>query len=196
MGIIRNPKPVKLVMAIMTSQPEKFQITTDELCQVYGKIDLSSPIFEFNHSHYYEKEMGIDLKKQYLSFEHLIQIEMLSHIKINTNGFEIQLSRICNSEDRICRQVNIDPGYISPAKLVLATTKNYDHRIYIGNGIFAEVTLHYTRGKFRAWEWTYQDYQTDLALDFFTHVRQIYFRQLESIGHLKVENCEHEYPSE
>ncbi|MBP7462608.1 MAG: DUF4416 family protein [Candidatus Delongbacteria bacterium] len=195
MGIIRNPKPVKLVMAIMSGNPEKFSATMEELSRTYGPIDRISPIFPFTHSRYYEREMGLNLQKQFISFENLIAIEMLNSIKITTNSIEIDLSRICNSEDKICRQVNIDPGYISPAKLVLATTKNYDHRIYIGNGIYAEVTLHFTRGQFKAWDWTYQDYQTPLALDFFTQVRQLYFSQLEALGQLKVENCEIETPT-
>ena len=79
------------------------------------------------------------------------------------------------------RRVNIDPGYISQSKLVLATTKDHSHRIYLGQGIFAEVTLRYYKGTFRAWEWTYPDYASPPYIAIFNHIRKLYKEQLKGI---------------
>jgi len=190
MGIVRNAKPVKLVCAVMSSDEEKFDKVYNDLENLYGKIDFKSPRFLFDHSKYYTKEMGENLKKEFISFDKLIQIDILPQIKLTTNQLEIELSEDCQCKIKICRKINIDPGYISPAKLVLATVKNYDHRIYIGQGIYAEVTLHFTKGSFKAWPWTYMDYQSDLAMNFFTKVRNRYFEQLENLGYFKVENID------
>ena len=78
------------------------------------------------------------------------------------------------------RRVNLDPGYVSLSKMVLATTKDYSHRIYLGQGIYAEVTLHYRHGAFHPWEWTYPDYASQRYLDIFGHIRDIYVAQLRS----------------
>ncbi len=192
MGIVRSAKPVKLIAAIMAVNTEKIADAAREMQTLFGDIDLKSDIFSFSHSHYYRKEMGDNLVKQFFSFAPLVQIDLINHIKLTCNNIEIQLSRNCEIEAKICRRVNIDPGYISPAKLVLATTKNYDHRIYIGQGIYAEVTLHYTKNRFQPWPWTYPDYQTDLSINFFKQVRAIYFQQLDTLGVQKIENVETE----
>jgi uncharacterized protein DUF4416 len=76
------------------------------------------------------------------------------------------------------RRINLDPGYIDLAKLVLATTKDQQHRLYLGQGIYAEVTLRFTGGRFVPWDWTYPDYRTAEYLAFFDAVRQRYRQQL------------------
>ncbi len=179
MGSIRTPKPVKLISAIMAINNEYMEKTQTELIKIYGNIDLESEIFDFSHTSYYKKEMGDNLIKKFISFENLFNIEIMPDIKLNTNNIELELSDYCDADTQICRKINIDPGYISPAKLVLLTTKNYDHRIYIRNGIYGEVTLHFTKGKFHPWEWTYPDYKTEFAINFFTKVRNKYMNQLK-----------------
>jgi hypothetical protein len=96
----------------------------------------------------------------------------LAAIKRQTNDLEAGSS----VEDR--RQVNIDPGYVSLSKLVLATTKNHAHRIYLSDGIYAEVTLHYRDGAFRGYPWTYPDYASSEYCALFQKVRDLYRRQL------------------
>ena len=76
------------------------------------------------------------------------------------------------------RSVNYDPGYLEAAKLVLATTKNFDHRLYLGNGIYGDVQLRFRKGAFAAMDWTYPDYQQQSVLDFFHLVRSWYLRRL------------------
>ena len=117
-------------------------------------------------------EMGDNLTKLFLVFARLINPIVLPDIKNNTNLLEKDFSR----DER--RQVNLDPGYISEAKLVLATTKNYAHRIYLDKGIFGDIHLAYTNQSFQKQPWTYPDYQQKEIIDFFNDVRQKYLHQI------------------
>ncbi|MFH1287247.1 MAG: DUF4416 family protein [bacterium] len=159
---------VKLITAIYTSNVSLFNVVEEKLTEKFGNIDLRSEIFDFTHTNYYEKEMGRDLKKEFISFEKLIRPESLSDIKIFTNQIESQYLKDNN------RQINIDPGYVDLAKLVLASTKNFTHRIYVGKGIYAEATLFYQDKGFRAWPWTYSDYKSQISLSFFEKARSVY----------------------
>ena len=116
--------------------------------------------------------MGSPLYKFFVSFERLIPREEIARIKLETNELEEEFS-----EDGR-RRVNIDPGYVAEAQLVLPTTKGYSHRIYLNSGIFAEVTLIYEGKSFRPLEWTYPDYRSQLAIEFFNRVREGYLRKL------------------
>lgn len=158
---------VKLVTAIYTNSISLFAVVEQKLAEKFGRIDLRSEIFDFTHTNYYEKEMGSDLKKEFISFEKLVEPESLSDIKIFTNQIESEYLK----DGR--RQVNIDPGYVELAKLVLASTKNFTHRIYVGKGIYAEVTLFYQDKGFRAWPWTYPDYKSQISLSFFKEARDV-----------------------
>jgi hypothetical protein len=175
MGKEKNSLPVKLITAIYSNKIELFNAVEEKLTGKYGAIDLKSEIFDFTYTDYYEKEMGLNLKKKFISFEKLIEPVSLSDIKIFTNQIESH-----NLEDNN-RQVNIDPGYLSHAKLVLASTKDYTHRIYIGKGIYAEVTLYYQDKNYRGWPWTYPDYTSELSLSFFQKVRSVYHNKILSI---------------
>ncbi|MEN3013513.1 MAG: DUF4416 family protein [Endomicrobiia bacterium] len=132
------------------------------------KIDLISSIIEFNFSDYYSEEMGKNLLRYWLSFSPNIIARNLYGIKIFTNELEVKYF----SDNLKNRKVNLDPGFIEASKLVLFSTKNYSHRIYLEGGIFAEVTLIYKQKQFQVLDWTYPDYKTSEAIDFFTKVRQ------------------------
>ena len=106
----------------------------------------------------------------------MIDAENIIGVKLTVRNVEKQFSDAEGS-----RRINLDPGYVSGAKLVLSTTKNYDHRIYLKDGIYAEVTLHYRNGTFLPWEWTYPDYRTEEYIKIFNHIRRLYLDQLESI---------------
>ncbi len=134
----------------------------------FGAVDYKSPIYDFNLTDYYRKEMGPSLKRQFLSFSELIAPTKLAKIKLFTNKLEKRYSK--NGK----RLINIDPGYVTASKLVLATTENYYHRIYLDRGIFAEVTLYFKKGSFQPFEWTYPDYKTKGYIETFNHIREIY----------------------
>ena len=143
----------------------------EELERSYGTVALTSPPFSFDaYSSYYAAEMGQGLQKRFVAFERPVHPERLAPIKRDTNELEHRLSR-GETDDRK-RTVNIDPGYVTLAKLVLASTKDYTHRVYIGDGIFAEVTLVYRDGAFGPLETTYPDYRSAEALAFFDSVRK------------------------
>ncbi|MBU2221656.1 MAG: DUF4416 family protein, partial [Candidatus Omnitrophica bacterium] len=114
----------------------------------------------------------LGLKRKFISFKKLIPPDQLSAIKITTNKIEDRLS------SKNLRRINIDPGYLDLAKLVLATTKDYNHRIYLSKGIFAEITLTYQGKSFRPWNWTYRDYQSQEYIAIFNQIREIYNLQI------------------
>jgi hypothetical protein len=143
----------------------------------WGTIDFESALLPFTHTPYYAKEFGVGLVRRIWSFQNLIDPGELAAIKIRTNELE-QRSTLDGQ-----RRVNLDAGYVSLAKLVLATTKNHGHRIYIGKrpeavGIYAEVTLQYRNRAFRPWECTYPDYATPDYCTLFEAIRKQYVAQL------------------
>ena len=166
-------KPVKLICAVLFSPAAELDNVITDLENQFGVIDHRSPVYDFNFTDYYNEEMGEDLKKQLLSFEKLIMPNQLADVKISTNKIEAKYSVNGN------RIVNLDPGYLEESKLVLASTKNFSHRIYLKNGIWAELTISYAGGKFVTHPWTYPDYQTELAFDFLRKAREIYINQLK-----------------
>lgn len=143
----------------------------------FGRIDFYSSILNFNYTDYYYPEMGKPLKRIFISFQKLLQEEKLADIKLYTNRLE---TKFCI---RGRRRINIDPGMLNLAKLILATTKDYSHRIYLNKGIFAEVTLFYRNG-FRPWQWTYPDYRLEEYLKIFNSIRDIYISQIKDVSKL------------
>ncbi|MBI1902112.1 MAG: DUF4416 family protein, partial [Planctomycetia bacterium] len=131
----------------------------------------------FDDTDYYAREMGTNLRKVFLAFERLIDPGELAPIKLLTNAWEREYADSSGAGGPASsaepRPLNLDPGYLGLGKLVLASTKDHAHRIYLGQGIFAEVTLHYVRGL--GWQplpWTFPDYRRPPALDFFTRCRE------------------------
>jgi len=171
MGQPKLAVDVKLFTAVTFNNKEVFEKIKSILGEKFGNIDTLSAIYDFSYTQYYAREMGVDLKKQFLGFEKLIRPESLPDIKLMTNEIEGQFSQ----ENR--RQVNVDPGYLTAAKVVLATTKNFDHRIYLGNGIYGDVHLRYRGNKFIMNEWTYPDYRDMIVIDFFARLRKRYMKE-------------------
>ncbi len=174
MGEIKKPEKAKLFIALTSNQ--SFYQIIKELEENLGKIDLKSNIFDFNFTDYYEEEMGRGLKKLFISFRNLIEREALADIKLLTTSLEKKYS----SEGR--RKYNLDPGYITLANIVLATTKDFSHRIYLRKGIYAEVTLIFRKGRFESLPWTYPDYKTEISDTFFSSARRILLNQLREIS--------------
>jgi hypothetical protein len=172
MGKIKVPLPVKLIASVFTARMELMEEAEVRLSQEFGRIDYESQLLPFDHTNYYAPEFGENLKRRFVSFEELVQPGRLAEIKLLTNALEVEWA----VEGK--RLVNIDPGYVSHSKLVLATTKNHAHRIYLGQGIYAEVTLHFRSGTFRAWPWTYPDYASPPLIAIFNHIRGLYVKQL------------------
>ena len=173
MGKIREPKLVKLICGMLSSEEELFHILTEELEAKFGSIDLKTDIIDFFNTNYYEDEMGSNIKRFFISFTDLIDQTVLVDAKLYTQELESKYST-----DNGKRRINLDPGYISEGKLVLGTTKDHQHRLYLGSGIYGEVTLKFKDKTFHSWEWTYPDYKTDVYIEYFIKVRDTLRKQL------------------
>ncbi len=172
MGTAHPPEPVRLIVGLLVARQELLSAAAARLSEQFGPLDQSSRPVPFTQTAYYRRELGEEPWRQFLTFQPLIDPSDLAAIKVRTNEMELEWA-----PDGL-RRVNIDPGYISLSKLVLATTKNYWHRIYLAQGIYAEATLPFRDGAFRPQEWTYPDYRTPEHLAFFTAARERYKQQL------------------
>ena len=178
MGQINPCQPVKLIFGVITGIPDLLTDVYLRLSEPFGEIDFASSLLPFDHTAYYQAEMGKGLHRQFVSFESLISPDEISSTKHFSNGVEREFVRA----DTESRQVNLDPGYISASKLVLASTKDHAHRIYLERGIYGEITLRFHRKTFHPWEWTYPDYRTQVYIDIFNHIRGIYMAQIRAGG--------------
>jgi hypothetical protein len=175
-GRVVEPLPVKLIIGLIIGSQVPVTAVRQQIEAAYGTIDLETDLLPFTATRYYEDEMGPQLQRLFWSFTVLITPEALAGIKCDTNAVEQAFSQ---RDVQACRRrVNLDPGYVDQAKLVLATTKDRQHRLYLGRGIYGEVTLRFTGGRFQPWEWTYPDYRTPEYRVFFETVRRRYRQQL------------------
>ncbi|MEA3459908.1 MAG: DUF4416 family protein [Chloroflexota bacterium] len=172
MGNIREPLPVKLIASMFTTERGLFEVAREKLVERLGPVGYESELLPFEHTDYYTPEFGENLVREFVAFGRLIDPGRLAEIKRFTNALEMELA----VEGK--RRINIDPGYVSLSKLVLATTKNYSHRMYLGGGIYAEVTLRFRKGSFEPWEWTYPDYASREYCELFNRIRELYVEQL------------------
>jgi hypothetical protein len=178
MGQIKEPKPVKLISSLFTADLELLQVARNKLSEIFGPADYESDLLPFDHTSYYAAEFGEELMRKIVAFAELVDPGRLAEIKRLTNDMEMGWAK----EGK--RRINLDPGYVSLAKLVLATTKNHGHRIYLGQGIYGEVTLRYRNKTFRPWEWTYPDYASPPYIVIFNYIRELYLAQLRQGGWL------------
>ena len=175
MSLPRPPAPAKLVIGILLKERAVFAELARRLCTRFGPPDLISPWIPFGYTSYYEKEMGAPLVRRVLAFSGLIVQDGLAEIKLTTNALEEEY-RAAEG-----RRVNIDPGYLLLERFVLATGKNFSHRIYIGAGIYADLTLLFRRGGFQPLPWTYPDYADRPLSDFLLRVRRRYAAELKTM---------------
>lgn len=171
MGDIHAPAPVLLLVAVVSRHKAALDWAREMASLQYGTIALVSDAFNFTETDYYTSTMGLGLKKQFLAFEPLIDPSALAAIKRQTNAWEAEYASLGRHDEP--RPLNLDPGYITAAKLVLASTKDHAHRIYLRDGIYAEVTLSYRHRQWQPHEWTYPDYRRDDFHEFFSRCRQV-----------------------
>lgn len=173
------PFPAKPFCAVMAPSDDGLIQARALLKPHFGDVESASAPYTVNtFTRYYEHEMGTELRKQFLSFRALKTVAEMNQTKFLTADIEDQFRENGN------RSINLDPGYLTLDKLVLYTTKNFTHRIYLNRGLFAEITLTYSRTGWRTHSWTYPDFQTPAALTFFTEMRQELYHQLQAAGDL------------
>jgi hypothetical protein len=165
MGTPNEPAQVKLFLAIMHHPATPADDALGRFSVRFGPVDFSYGPVPFVFTDYYAEEMGAGLVKRYMTFERPIDPGALPEIKHCTNG--IETGSACGGR----RIVNLDPGYITNSKLVLASTKDFFHRLYLSNGIHGEITLAFRKGAWCYFSWTYPDYREPGFLSFLTRAR-------------------------
>lgn len=173
MGRPKPPHKVKLFAGFLFNNPEIYKKAKAILSQKFGPVDFESRPLPFDYTDYYREEFGPDLIRIFTGFSRLIAPESLSRVKLITNSVEAKLSKAGK------RTVNIDPGYIDMGRLILASTKDYSHRIYLGKGIYVEITLIYHDKSYRPCPWTYPDYRSAEYAEIFNSMRQTLMKKTE-----------------
>jgi hypothetical protein len=160
-------------MGVIFHDREKYEYAMKRLTEVFGEVDFATEEFSFSEefSSYYDEEVGGEAMRLIYSFKTLVDPARQAEIKTFTNSLEAELSVGGK------RQVNLDPGFLSHGRLMLATTKKTGFRIPLSDGIYTELTLFYARGSWQKLPWTYRDYQSEGVQDFLTKVRKEYLRQ-------------------
>ena len=173
MSTPREPEDVKLIISVFSMEEKLINEVIYKLEKIFGRTDWISPKLFFDRTKYYAKEMGWPLHRRFISFYALIKPEGIADVKLATNALENGYL-----QDRK-RKINIDPGYISLERMILASGKNFTHRIYLSKGVYGDLTLIFQRGSFRPLEWTYNDYADPEMINYFNVVRAKYKKQIE-----------------
>jgi len=179
MAIPTPPLPVQRFAGLLAGSEAELEAARFELTQWYGEIDDASPIIPWEFSDYYADQMGKGLLRQWVRFQSLFMPEQLAKCKLETNMAETLLARQFRDKRNVARPINIDPGYVHRYKVILATTKDHSHRIYLSEGIYAEVTLHWHQNQWTPWPWSYADYRSEAAQSFFQKARTAYVDALQ-----------------
>lgn len=191
MGAIKDPKPVLPICAMIFARAEAAFAALPELERLLGPVAFASEDFAFNFTDYYREEMGEGLLRRFLAFANAADASKLADWKLFTNALEERIGDVQPrpegrgelesasshvnrpaSRPGLRRPINLDPGYITPAKLVLASTKDFSHRVYLRDGIFAEVTLTFKHGAWHGHDTTFPDYKGPTYHGFFTRCRE------------------------
>jgi hypothetical protein len=173
----RSPAPALLVVAVFSRHADALTWAQTRLEALFGPVGLASEPFVFDQTTYYETSMGSDLRKCFLAFERLVLPDRLADMKLQTNVLEQELVATGKYSEE--RPLNLDPGLLVLGKFLLATTKDQSHRVYLRDGIFAEVTLRYHAGAFEPWPWTYADYRLPSVHHFLQQAREYYRQRLQ-----------------
>jgi hypothetical protein len=167
--------PVKLICGIIYKEEAHYEEAKKRLEAEWGRVDLESPAYPFDLTGYYEDEMGPGLSRRFLSFEALVAPESLPEAKL----WAIELESIMRQERGVTgRPVNIDPGNLTASAVVMATAKDFAHRIPLAKGIYAHLEFLFTRTGVRTLDWTYPDLRREPPQAYFRAVRETYLRQL------------------
>ncbi|MBI5848393.1 MAG: DUF4416 family protein [Nitrospirae bacterium] len=166
MGTPHPPEKALLFLALLFVSKEVLEASLPIFKERFGDTLLESPEALWSHSHYYDKELGTPVLRRFIFFSSLFDASTLPEIKLETNRLEDAFSH--NGK----RRINVDPGYITSSKVVLASAKDYSHRLYLGKGIYGEVALYFQGNRFNPMPYTYQDYKEPKGLDMFEKARK------------------------
>ena len=170
--------PAKQIVGVIAGETAVFEKTESALVSLYGPTDIRSPMFPFDLTDYYKEEMGPNLRRLFLSFANLVPPDELAAIKVRTNALEEEIGR---AHPALHRAVNIDPGIMTAAALIMGTAKDFAHRVPLNRGIYAHLELLFRKNEVRFLDWTYPDFRRPEYGDFFLEVRGVYLEQLRRI---------------
>ncbi len=176
------PELVKLICGMITADAALFDEAASILSKNFGPVDIVSEVMAFDFTGYYDRQTGSPLYRRFIAFDRLIDPVELIEAKIATNALEADFAAKATGSSPP-RPINLDPGYVAQPKLVLASMKNFAHRIYLDKGVYGEVTLIYSAGKWNPLGWTFPDYGSGRYDGFLNSARQRLREQLQQ------ENC-------
>ena len=183
MGETRLPRMVTPLVAMLAQQSAHFALARPALEQVFGAVELESPLYNFDKTAYYDEEMGQHLKRLFYTFKPLADPARLADWKLRTNALELELkTRIVALADTVTcpmRPINLDPGYITGAKLVLASTKDFAHRLYLRDGIFAEITMGFRGSGWVSHDFTFPDFRSGMYDAFLKKARDWHLEKVK-----------------
>jgi hypothetical protein len=182
MAHAHSPEPVKLIVGMLAGRDRWLEAARAELAGILGPTDLTSPIMPFDYTDYYRDEMGPALLRQFVAIAEPADPARLADLKGATNAAEADLSARLAAEAGLPRPVNLDVGYVTESKLILASCKNFAHRVYLRDGVYAEVTLRYVHGRWTPFDWTFPDYAGEAYHPFLTAARERLRAQLGRKG--------------
>ncbi len=171
MGELTPHSPALLLMAAFARYEAATAWARQRAVAAWGPVAVESPAFDFDQTDYYEPTMGSGLKKTFFVFEQPFDPADLADVKLATNRWEVEYADEAEHDEP--RPLNLDPGYLTLGKLVLASTKDHAHRVYLARGIYAEVTLHFSHGGWQPRQWTFADYRRGEYHEFFSQCRQM-----------------------
>jgi len=175
MSTPKIPHPALLFFNIFSKKKDLIILTLNEIKNNYGEFSWLTPFFPFISTRYYEKEFGDNLIRIIAALYNLIEQDRL----VETKKFAFQLEKKLAEKGK--RLVNIDPGMITAERLILATGKNFTHRIYLGEGIYADLNLIFQKKSFRSLAWTFPDYGSREFISLFNNARDTYLRRIQNI---------------
>ena len=178
MGQIHPPSPALLFTAAFSRHEAALDWARQQAIAAWGPLLAQSPIFDFSQTDYYTASMGPGLLKTFFAFDRPFDPAELPQIKLQSNRWEDEFAASAGLAES--RPLNLDPGYIALGKLVLASTKDHAHRIYLANGIYAEVTLYYSHHEWRDRDWTFPDYRRADYQQFFTQCRDALYQRINA----------------
>lgn len=171
----REPHKVRLIVGILFTSQEVLETAVSELEKSYGPVLERTGAKIFDHTSYYNKEMGESIKREFVVFKGLISRDELAPVKTFTNSIEDRTSVDGN------RRINLDPGILSLENFILATCKGFSHRIYLSDGVYGDLTLIYKGNTYTTLEWTYPDYAISETIEFLNYLRVGYKSEIDSI---------------
>jgi hypothetical protein len=166
-----KPPAVKFICGMISGEAAIFDRAAEALAAALGPVEAVGEVVDFDFTHYYDAQMGSPLYRRFVSFAGPHGPDFLAEAKVRTNAIEAEFAARRHGAGPP-RPINLDVGYVELPKLVLASMKNFSHRVYLRDGVYAEVTLMFHRGRWEPLPWTFPDFRSGRYDAFLSGVRE------------------------